>query len=41
MYNSQIGGGTLILQGSDWVDVTYSVEAGRDLTIRSGVDPFS
>ncbi|CAL8462804.1 g2337 [Coccomyxa elongata] len=29
------GGGTVILQGADWVDNTYVIEAGRDLTIRS------
>ena len=32
----QGGGGTLTLEGSDWTDVTYVIEAGRDLTIRSG-----
>lgn len=34
----QGGGGTVILQGADWVDNTYVIQAGRDLTIRSGAD---
>ena len=36
----QGGGGTLTLEGSAWLEVTYPIQTGRDLTIRSGVQSF-
>ncbi len=36
----QGGGGTLTLEGTAWLEVTYPIQTGRDLTIRSGVQSF-
>ncbi|EIE27156.1 kinase-like protein [Coccomyxa subellipsoidea C-169] len=33
--NTGGGGGTLTLEGSAWLEVTYPIQTGRDLTIRS------
>ena len=33
----QVGGGTFALRGDLWVQNTYDITAGRDLTVRSGL----